>query len=470
MTNSQIIHKSDDRDVIIAQCTPQGSGAIALLRLSGDDAVLIANRFSRLSSGKSLSDVQSHTINHGYVIDLDECKEPIDEVLFFVMHGPRTFTGQNTVEISCHNNQFIIQKIIDLAIKLGARHAGRGEFSMRSFLNGKIDLLQAEAINEVIHAQNEFALQKSMSQLHGNLSSFVLTLKDGLVHLLSLVEASFEFLDEEQRDFDFDNQIKVLCENLLISIKKVQQNFAQQQQIRQGIKIVLVGSVNVGKSTIFNSLVRKNRAIVTDVAGTTRDSIETTVYRHGNFLMFVDTAGLRKTDDFIEQQGIERSWIEAGNADIILLIIDAPTKFIDQEYSKIIQEYQDKVIVVINKIDASISPVVQKFISVQTSKTVYTSAQNRVGIDELECAIEEKIQHIFSQFQSPYLLNQRQYQLLSFIHMRLDSVVNNLSDGVHYELLAYQLKEMLEKVGELTGRNATEVMLDNIFDSFCVGK
>lgn len=471
MTSVPAALQSDERDVIVAQCTPQGSGAIALIRLSGDHALEITSTFSKLSSGLLLHEVSTHTIHHGHIIDSRDLSSPVDEVLFFAMKAPKTFTGQHTVEISCHNNQFIIQRIIDVAIQAGARLAGHGEFTKRAFLNGKIDLVQAEAINDVIHAQTELALQKSMAQLQGNLSSFLQSIQAEFVALLGLVEASFEFLDEEQRDFDFDRQIQDKCVQLLLLIRDILLNFNQQQQIRQGIRIALVGSVNVGKSTLFNALVRKQRAIVADVAGTTRDSIETTVYRDGNFLLFIDTAGLRSTTDVIEQQGIERSWHEAASADIVLMVLDAASNEIDIEYKKILETYANKIIMVINKVDAQVGNTqLQEFIANYAGQTVYTSAQNCLGIEELEKKIKEKIQQIFAQFQSPYLLNQRQYQLLAQIEARLDFIVKGFADGVHYELVAYQLKEMLEKTAELTGRNATEAMLDHVFSSFCVGK
>lgn len=471
MTNVPIALQSDEHDSIVAQCTPQGSGAIALIRLSGNCVQELASRFTKLTSTASLATVPTHTIHHGHIFDpFHEDLEIVDEVLFFVMHGPRTFTGQDTVEISCHNNQFIIQRIISIAIACGARLADRGEFTKRAFLHGKIDLVQAEAIHDVIHAQTELALHKAMAQLQGNLSSFIHELQSSFVALLSLVEASFEFLDEEQRDFDFDQQIKTTCHALLAQVRQAQKSFNQQQQIRQGIRIALVGSVNAGKSTLFNALVGKQRAIVADIAGTTRDSIETTVYRQGNFLLFVDTAGLRITTDSIEKQGIERSWQEAASADIVLLVIDATASTLDADYHDILHKHGDKIIVVVNKIDSQKSEAVTSFLDSQNCKIIYTSAQSRVGIDELEKAVEEKIQQIFSQFQSPYLLNQRQYQLLVQIESKLDFIAKDLAGGVHYELLAYQLKEMLEKTAELTGRNATEAMLDHVFSSFCVGK
>ena len=300
---------SDDLDTIVALCTPRGSGSLALIRLSGNNAVAIADACTRLSSGNTLQESQSHTIHHGHIVD-GETK--VDEVLFFLMRSPRTFTGQDTIEISCHNNPFIIEKIMTCAIIHGARHAQAGEFSKRAFLNGKIDLIQAEALNELIHAPTERALQTSLAQLKGSLSHYLSTLETDLVTLIGLVESSFEFLEEEQRDLSINQLIQAKLHALYAKIKELKNNFNQQKHIKQGIRITLIGTVNAGKSTLFNALLNQERAIVADLEGTTRDSIEATLYKKGNFWLLIDTAGLRNTDDQIEQQGIQRSMQDNG--------------------------------------------------------------------------------------------------------------------------------------------------------------
>ncbi len=465
--------QSSDQDPIVALCSPQGSGAVALLRISGDGALDVASMFALLSSKTKLCDAPTHTIHHGFVVDDKNNGERIDEVLFFVMRAPKTFTGLDTVEITCHNNPFIIERIILLAIAHGARLAKPGEFTKRSFLSGKIDLLQAEAINDVIHAQSQLALQKSMSHLRGTLSSHLADIETELVALLGFVEASFEFLDEEQRDFSFNDVIIKKASVLLDLIKKIGADFSLQQQIKQGMRIAIVGPVNAGKSTLFNALVGKKRAIVTDIEGTTRDSIEANVYKDGNFLLFVDTAGLRATTDIIEQQGIYRSWQEATEADIVLMVVDATRldENLRKVYSEFIKKYEKKLIVVVNKIDAVHDrKEVDNFLGLQELQIVYTSAKDLEGIGELEAKIEREIQRIFATMQSPYLLNQRQHRILAEIEAKLDFVVKGFSHGIHYELIAYELKDILEKAAELTGRNITEAVLDMVFNSFCVGK
>lgn len=473
---------TDDQQAVVALCTPRGSGAIGLIRISGVNAVNVACHLAKLSSGDVLSAVSSHTIHHGYVVgptvgqsQSSPASEIIDEVLFLLMRGPRTFTGQDTVEITCHNNQFIIQRIIDLAVEYGARHARAGEFTKRAFLGGKIDLLQAESINDLIHAQTELALRQSMSQLHGSLSQSLANIEKQIVGLLGYVEASFEFLDEEQRDLDFDQAIKDRTYDLLRQIAEIKAHFAQQQQIKEGVRIALLGIVNAGKSTLFNAILKKERAIVTDIEGTTRDSIETNIYRNGNFWLLIDTAGIRQTDDIIEQKGIERSFSEAAASDIVLLVIDATrplTPLQYQQYVAIVAQYSEKILVVINKVDELAGSyqhsATLSFLS--NLPTIALSAKNKKGVDSLEEAIEKKIQQLFAQLNSPFLLNQRQFKLLTEIEVGLENIANSYSDGIHYELIAYQLKDLLEKVSELTGKNISEHVMDMIFNEFCIGK
>jgi len=463
----------EDLQPIVALCTPQGSGAIGVIRLSGSGSVDVVDKFARLSCKKTLSEISTHTINHGFVIDTSsQEKTLVDEVLFFLMRAPKTFTGQDVVEISCHNNPFIIEKIIGLAIQNGARLARAGEFSKRAFLNGKMDLVQAEAVNELIHSHTEQALRKSLSQLQGTLSGFVSELEANIIELSSLTEASFEFLDEEQRDINFDDLIKQKLKKISEKLLAVRSNFSQQQQIRNGIRVAIVGAVNAGKSTLFNAIVGKDRAIVTPVAGTTRDSIEFSLYKNGCFWLMVDTAGLRQTGDFIEQQGIQRSWDEAATADVVLIVFDSskPLSLEQQHfYAQLIEKFHDKVILIVNKIDEICESFNIDFIS-SDFKAINVSAKQKIGIDFVDLAIAEKIQKLFEQFKSPFLLNQRQYKQLSEIQQKVEFIESQNADKIQYELMAYHLKEILENLSNLTGRNVTEQMLDKIFDEFCVGK
>jgi tRNA modification GTPase len=472
MKEKKLQNQDGDQEAIIALCTPRGSGAIALLRVCGADTISIVNQIAKLSDNTVLNAVKTHTIHHGYIIDRIDKHNIIDEVLFFVMHAPKTFTGQDTVEISCHNNPFIIEKIIELSIRYGARLAQPGEFTKRAYLNKKIDLVQAESINDLINAQTQLALKKTLSQLRGSLSYFLHDIETDLVNVLSMVEGSFEFLEEEQKDLDLEVSIKQRIDVLSKKLQEMQENFNQQQQIKHGIKICILGDVNVGKSTLFNALVKDERAIVTKVEGTTRDTIEYSMYKQGNFWSFIDTAGLRHTQDFIEKQGIERALVQAKIADIILLVFDC-SKLLQEEkrrvYQDIFTQYKDKVILVANKVDLE-DPEFFSTLCIDETRFVKVSGLHKTGIEQLEKEIEDYIQVLFSKLDSPFLLNQRQYNLVLQMKQKLDFVENNCMNPLQYELIAYHIKQMLEMLCELTGKNVTEKILDSVFSTFCIGK
>lgn len=526
---------SHDEQTIIAQCTPRGSGAIALLRMCGINALEIADRISALASGKKLVDLQTHTIHYGVILrdasldaPQDERKnmfisqyklkdlaknEPspfvlssskhqnknIDNVLFLLMRAPKTFTGQDTVEITCHNNQFIVEEIISLAINAGARLAQEGEFSKRAVMNGKIDVVQAEAINELIHAQTQMALKQSLAQLEGSFSHWIASLEKDLLKALALSEASFEFLDEEMEFAPGIMHIITSVQNKITAIKKT---FNQQQHIRQGIRIAIIGSVNAGKSSLFNALLNQNRAIVNAQAGTTRDVIEAGLFKNGNYWTVVDTAGLRQTDDIIEQDGIKRSLEEAHKADIIILAYDSSREITAQElfvYDEISQKYGSKIIRVMTKSDylkASFDTKSSTFTQdvyaeninnfekenkslhilssheVRVSKdAIFLSSQTKQNIDILEQTIEQKVTQLFASIESPFLLNQRQHNLLLALEHKLTDIILMLSQKpVAYELLSIHLNDAIAQLAQLSGKAISEAGMDMIFREFCIGK
>ena len=449
-------------DTIIAQCTPSGSGAIALLRISGKDARIVVNQCVELSSQKKLIGVSSHTIHHGWVID--ENNKHLDEVLFFVMNGPKTFTGQNVVEITTHNNPFIIESVIKRIIACGARLAQRGEFSRQAVESGKIDLVQAEAINELIHANSQQLLQQSLEQLEGSFSHWIAEIEAWLLKITALCEASFEFVDE---DIDFSQPMRKSLQKILDYIAQAKQSFDQQQQLRQGVRIALVGSVNAGKSSLFNALIGKERAIVTNIAGTTRDVIEAGLYKNGVYWTLIDTAGLRQADNVVELEGIKRSHKEAKTADIILLVVDSAHDMTQQEiavYQEILNKYQEKIIVITNKSDLSQkeNPFKKGSLSLST--------KNNNGIQELKALLEKSIQKLFQENSSPFLLNKRHFSLLLGVEQKLLITKAMLSGPIEYELIALHLKDALEALSELSGKTISEKTLDIVFNEFCIGK
>ena len=527
-----------DDQTIIAQCTPRGSGAIALLRISGVNAIEIAQKISQLASAKELIKEPSHTIHYGSIINpfasierearverspfglsglhRPERGEIIDKAMILLMRGPKTFTGQDTVEITCHNNQFIIEQIIHCAILAGARLAQEGEFTKRAVLNGKIDLVQAEAINELIHAQTQIALKQSLSQLTGSFSQLLTNLEKDLLKALALSEASFEFLDEEM---EFAPQIQHIIASVQEAIVAIKKTFNQQQQIRQGIRIAIIGSVNAGKSSLFNALLNQDRAIVNAIAGTTRDSIEAGLYKNGNYWTLVDTAGLRQTDDIIEQEGIRRSFEEAQKADIILLASDSSRSMTDEEnkvYTQIQEQYPNKIILIGTKADYLEAPTLRsshpsssyggqagrlllslpkdqgergekltcdvmpnsnsrsargELVEPFERNIISVSSKNKQNIDMLEQLIENKIATLFAGIESPFLLNQRQHNLLVALENKLVEIILMLNaQPVAYELLSIHLNDAIAHLAELSGKQISEAGMDAIFREFCIGK
>jgi len=460
-----------DDQTIIAQCTPTGSGAIALLRISGEHAIAITTALSKLPSHKKLIDLPTHTIHYGWVVDA--AGNHIDQVLFLLMRAPRTFTGQDTVEITCHNNPFIVESIIQVALSHGARLANSGEFTKRAVLNNKIDLIQAEAINELIHANTQSALKKSLAQLEGSFSHAIKDIESGLIKALALSEASFEFIDEE--DLVFDKQILNIIETVLATITTLKINFDQQKQIRQGVRVALIGAVNAGKSSLFNALLGKNRAIVTNIAGTTRDVIEAGLYRLGNYWTLIDTAGLRQSADHIEQEGIRRSFDTAHDADIILLVFDGARAMTSEEcevYVALYAKYANKIIAIRNKSDLLQVPIPDTCTQIM-GKTSMLASSNTMheSIALLEEQIQEKVTQLFQAIESPFLLNRRQFNVLLTLEQQLEDI-RTLMTGttIAYELVSHHLQDVLAHSTELTGKSISEAGMDAVFREFCVGK
>lgn len=447
-------------DTIVAQCTPSGSGALALLRISGPQAFAVASACARLSSKQILSEVTSHTIHHGWIVDHNQ--EKMDEVLFFVMHGPRTFTGEHTVEITCHNNQFLIQALLDRIVTCGARPAMNGEFSKQAVENNKIDLLQAEAINDLIHAQSQQGLRQAFAQVQGTLSAWINDIEKELIILIAVCEATFEFIEEE---LDLTDAILERFDRILEKISTLQQSFSQQNHLRSGIRIALIGTVNAGKSSLFNALIGKNRAIVTAIPGTTRDVIEAGFYHQGLYWTLIDTAGIRQTDDCIEQEGIEKSYQEAAQADIVLLVYDGSTPLTPEQktiYQDLHTRYKDHAFIIATKQD----------LPAQHSLThdFTVSAPTQTGIQELKQALEHKIHQLIARNTCPFLLNKRHIASLDTLAKQLTTIRQQIINHPDYEIISYHLNDAVSTLSELTGKSVSERSLDAVFKEFCVGK
>ncbi len=455
-----------DEETIIAQCTPVGAGALALLRVSGTRAREIVARVAHLASGVPLTSVSTHTIHFGRVVDISGVT--LDQVLFLVMHAPRTFTGQDTVEISCHNNVLIIGTIIDVVVSAGARCAAPGEFTQRAVMNNKIDMLQAEAINDLIRAGTAEALKRSLAQLSGSLSSWVKTIEGKLLEACALTEASFEFLDE---DISFGAHILGIIKDVRSTIAGITRSFDRQQRIREGFRVAFIGSVNAGKSSLFNALLDRERAIVTEIPGTTRDTIEAGLCNHGTVWTLVDTAGIRESHDVIEKQGMERSLREAALADIVILVRDGsrPLEACERVfYQESMQKYASKIITVCNKIDRA--PHTTTGDVDNAANSIGCSCTQRLNIECVRQAITSKVAQLQDAAASPFLLTQRQMTLLTSLEHKLALLEPMLAEPIYYELVALHLKDALAFTSDLTGASLSKECMDLIFRNFCVGK
>jgi len=460
-----------DRRTIVACCTPSGGtgGAVALIRISGPHAIAVANRIFKKSglASFSLTEQESHTVYHG--CGVNGTGVIIDEVLCILMRAPRTFTGEDTIEITCHHNQLIIDAIIHAAIAAGARFAQRGEFTQQAFLNKKIDLIQAEAIHELITAQTAQSLERSLAQLQGSMSHTMDTIEKQLLTIIAWCEASFEFVEEVG---DFGSAIQKKTHSLRSTITGMLSSFSSQAHIRTGIRIALLGSVNAGKSSLFNRLVQQERSIVTAIPGTTRDSIESTVSRQGIAWTYIDTAGLRATHDIVEREGIARSWRSAQEADVLLLIIDRSRPITEEEhgyYQQLLINHTYKSIVVYNKSDLPSLPETEQLIIHDV--TCVLSATTGDGVTELETYITQKTQQLLMKNQMPFLINQRHQQILISLDFHLSHIEHLCNTTTPpYELISLELQQAVSCIHEVTGKTVSESALHKIFSEFCIGK
>lgn len=455
---------------IIACCTGiGGGGSLAIIRLSGSDTLVIGDRFIALSNRQRIVDQPSHTIHHGYV--MRDSTVRVDEIMVTIMRAPKTFTGEDTVEITCHNNPLIIEEILQLAIEQGARPAERGEFTRLAFMNNKIDLIQAEAIHELITAPNQEIIRASLAQLSGSLSQRIRSIESALLTSMAWCEASFEFIDEVG---EFGTAIHDQIEQIVSTLETITRIYAPSSQLRNGIRIVLVGTPNAGKSSLFNALIGSDRAIVTPIAGTTRDTIEASVARSGSIWTLVDTAGVRETTDSIEKEGIDRSWREVIQADIIILVIDSthiPAEEDDRFYQTVLKTAGHKTIIAYNKID--IEPNRVGLHTTEHTPTVRTAVPANIGINTLEAEIITTLDRLRAMGTLPFMVNERQYRTIIDVQKQLNQIqalIRSAGHAVPYELISIHLQEAIATVSELTGKSVSGAALDEVFKTFCIGK
>ncbi len=461
-------------DTIIALATPTGAGAIGVIRLSGKEAISLAAPFFNSIRGKDLTKQKSHTILLGHIVDQSKT---YDEVLVSVFKEPNSYTGENVVEISCHGSSYIQQQIIQLFLRNGCRTADAGEFTLRAFVNGKLDLSQAEAVADLIASDNEASHQIAIQQMRGGFSNEIKKLRDELMNFASLIELELDF-SEEDVEFADRTQFENLLERIQHVLKRLIDSFAVGNVIKNGIPVAIVGEPNVGKSTLLNALLNEERAIVSEIAGTTRDNIEDEISIDGLGFRFIDTAGIRDTKDVVEGIGIQRTFEKMEKAQVVLYLIDgqklnsssdalAHTK---TEIEKIKNKYpQKQLVVVVNKKD-SLSKDSIALIQKELKSALFLSAKVGDGIEELQATLVSFVNTGALKNNETIVTNTRHYDSLLKALEEINKVREGLSDGVSGDLLAIDIRQALQHFGEITGEITSDDLLGNIFANFCIGK
>ncbi|NEU07977.1 tRNA uridine-5-carboxymethylaminomethyl(34) synthesis GTPase MnmE [Flavihumibacter sp. R14] len=448
-------------DTIIALATPAGSGAIGVIRLSGPQAVPVTNTIFR---GKDLSKQKSHTIHFGTIRDGEIV---IDEVLVSLFIAPSSYTKEDVVEISCHNSTFIIERILKLAMKHGARPAKPGEFTLRAFLNGGLDLSQAEAVADLIASNSQASHQMAMQQMRGGFSNELKNLREQLIHFASMIELELDFAEE---DVEFANRddLKALIYKINHVLQRLISSFEQGNVMKNGVPVVIAGKPNVGKSTLLNALLNEERAIVSEIAGTTRDTIEDEINIHGITFRFIDTAGIRTTADIVEAQGVERTYAKMKAAKLIIYLVDPEQARAEvEEQLEELEKLDIPFVTVVNKSDI-LSP--QKQLEFAHFNPNFLSAKNKEGIDELKEEILRKVNLARINTDDVLVSNIRHLESLQKTSEALARVLENVDGSVTSDFLSMDIKQALYYLGEITGEVTTDDLLENIFSKFCIGK
>ncbi|WP_353778479.1 tRNA uridine-5-carboxymethylaminomethyl(34) synthesis GTPase MnmE [Winogradskyella sp. 3972H.M.0a.05] len=461
-------------DTIVALATPSGSGAIAVIRLSGTSAIVIADKQFKSVSGKALANQKTHTIHLGHIVDGDK---ELDEVLVSVFKNPNSYTGEDVVEISCHGSTYIQQEIIQLFLRSGCRMANAGEFTLRAFLNGKLDLSQAEAVADVIASDNEASHKIAMQQMRGGFSSEIAKLREELMNFASLIELELDFAEEDV-EFADRSAFKELIDRISFVLKRLIDSFAVGNVIKNGIPVAIVGEPNVGKSTLLNALLNEERAIVSDIAGTTRDTIEDEIVIDGVGFRFIDTAGIRDTEDVVESIGIQKTFEKIAQAQVVIYLFEASEKELSKlqlEIEKIKNKYPQKPLVVIaNKVDQLNEVELSKLdvisSAVEKSHFLKISAKHGEGVDSLKETLSNFVNTGALRNDETIVTNTRHYDALLKAFEEIQKVKYGLDSGLSGDLMAIDIRQALFHFGEITGEITTDDLLGNIFANFCIGK
>lgn len=457
-------------DTIVASATAMASSGIGIIRMSGEDALNILYKiFHPKNENKDIREVATHTIHYGYIFDGEDM---IDEVLVMIMKAPHTYTGENTVEIDCHGGIYAMQRVLDAAVKAGARPAEPGEFSKRAFLNGKMDLSKAEAVMDLIHAGSSYALKSSLSQLSGSLERKISEIREKLLHQVAYIESALD--DPEHYDIEgFGEELEVIVGEEKKKINHLIASFSEGKMIREGIKTVIIGKPNAGKSSLMNLLVGEKKAIVTDIAGTTRDALEENINIGGVSLRIIDTAGIRDTQDVVEKIGVTMAREHAADADLILYVVDSsiPLDENDREIMDMIRKSMKKTIILFNKTDLE-SKVDEEGLKAEMNLPVLQiSAKTEEGLKELSKTIRSMFFKGEISFNDEvYITNIRHKKALDEAEKSLGLVEESIANGMPEDFYSIDLMGACDSLGSITGENVGEDLVNEIFSKFCTGK
>ena len=458
-------------DTIAAISTPMGEGAIAIVRLTGDEAVTIIDKIYKGPKGKKLSEVASHTIHYGHLID-PKTEQVVEEVMVSIMRAPKTFTREDVVEINCHGGLVSVKKVLNLVLANGARLADPGEFTKRAFLNGRIDLSQAEAVMDLIRAKTDRAMNVALNQMEGRLSKLVQRLRQEILETLAHVEVNIDYPEYDDVEEMTHNMLIEKASFVRDELKKLLQTAEQGKILREGISTVIVGRPNVGKSSLLNSFVQENKAIVTDIPGTTRDVIEEYVNVRGVPLRLVDTAGIRETEDIVERIGVEKSRAVLKEADLILLVLNYAEEISSEDENIFAATKGMDVIVIVNKTDLPQKINLERVKELAgNAPIVTTSLLEDRGVDELEEAISSLF--FAGELEASdltYVSNTRHIALISQALNTIQDAITAIEDGVPIDLVQIDLTRSWELLGEIIGDTVSESLIDQLFSQFCLGK
>ena len=460
-----------NKDTIIALATASGAGAIAVLRVSGPKAISVSNTLFKSIHDKNLLNQPTHTIHLGHIVDVDRV---LDEVLVSIYKNPQSYTGEDVVEISCHGSSYIQQEILQLFIRNGCRSANPGEFTLRAFLNGKMDLSQAEAVADLISSDSAAAHQIAMQQMRGGFSSEIKKLREELLNFASLIELELDF-SEEDVEFADRRQFEDLLQRIVKVLKYLIDSFSTGNVIKNGVPISIIGAPNVGKSTLLNALLNEDKAIVSNIAGTTRDAIEDELIIEGIKFRFIDTAGIRHTDDTVESIGIKKTFAKMAESQVIIQLLDASLiskANIADILTSLVEtkaQYPEKeTLVVLNKMDLADKALLSKVFS--ELEPLHMSAKTGTGVELLKTKLLDMVHMGKLQNNDTIITNARHYDALRLALENIQKVQVGMQTGLSGDLLAIDIREALYHFGRITGEISTDDLLGNIFANFCIGK